>query len=389
MVKNVLFFHEVFPAGGAERVTLDVANYISSYGYKVYVLACNVKKIDFSQLTVIQVPENNVTEGQVDAAYIAEIIDTLSIDIFILPVCPWYALLEYIKKKTGCKLIFALHSVPLWEVIYTLYEKKKHCGKSLIRLALWHLVVYPKTMWLKKYTPSVIDKHKKIYEVVDRYTVLGEGYRASLLKDMKIPSTEGKMIVMHNAEVAPSFVNLNKKKQILFVGRMTYVDKRIDRLIDIWGMIYRKAPDWELILVGDGVEYEPLRMKAKQMNLQQIRFVGHSDKVNDYYQDASILCLTSTFEGWPLCLTEAQAYGVVPIAFDCTLGVYEILAPSGVNGILIPPFKKKKYARALLELINNPEQLQAMKLNVIRKSKEYSPEIVGNKWLKLFNSLYN
>ncbi|MEG0038835.1 MAG: glycosyltransferase [Bacteroides sp.] len=390
ITKKILFFHEVFPAGGAERVTLDIADYVSARGYQVYVLTCELRRHHFQQLSVIQAPEKYIVKGQLKWEYIISTIEALSIDIFVLPVCPSHDLLAYVKKRTRCKVIFALHSVPLWEVIYSLYGKKKHCGSSLVRLALWYLIVYPKTMWIKKYNHSIINIHKKVYDTVDRYTVLCEGYRGLLLRKMKISSiNEEKMRAIHNAESLPISINLNKRKQILFVGRINYADKRVDRLIDIWEMIYRKAPDWELILVGDGGERKPLEMKMLQMKLERIRFVGHSDNVSDYYQDASILCLTSTFEGWPLCLTEAQAYGVVPIAFDCTLGVHEILAPSGVNGILIPPFKKKKYARALLELINNPEQLQAMKLNVIRKSKEYSPEIVGNKWLKLFNSLYN
>lgn len=385
--KRILFYHGIFPAGGTERVTLDVANCISNYGYEVYVLAHHVTNNDFNHLTVIQIPEENIVQGQVDMVYMVEMIERLSIDVFVLPVSPFHDLLKYIKSRTHCKLIFALHSVPLWEVIYTLYEKKKRCGKSKIRLLLWHLIVYPKTMWARKYDPLVIDMHKEIYEIVDRYIVLCEGYRISLLKKMELSSVEKKMQVIHNSEAFPMSINLNKKKQVLFVGRMTYFDKRIDRLIDIWSLIFKKAPDWELILVGDGIERATLQQKVQHMNLKRIRFVGQSSNVSDYYQDASILCLTSTFEGWPLCLTEAQSYGVVPIAFDCAAGVHEILYPSGVNGILISPFQKKKYAHALLGLMNNPELLQTMRLNVICKSKEYSSEIVGNKWIELFNSV--
>lgn len=387
MIKRVLFFHEEFPCGGAERVTLDIGEHISAHGYEVYVLAHRVKRLDYDHLTVIQIPEKCEVRSLTNANYIVEVINTLSIDVFVLPVWPLYDELEYIKGNTSCKLAFALHSAPLWEVICGLNDKKNRSKNSLPRLLLWYLLVYPKTKWIKTYDASIINVHKKIYSVVDRYIVLCEGYRSFLVRKMKLYLTDSKMCVIHNSQAVPLSVNLDKKKQILFVGRMNYVDKRIDRLIDIWGMIYRNVPEWELILVGDGSERETLELKVQRMKLERVRFVGRSDKVSDYYQDASILCLTSTFEGWPLCLTEAQSYGVVPIAFDCTAGVHEILSPSGVNGSLITPFKKKKYARALLELINNPKQLQKMRLNVIRKSKEYSSEVARNKWLELFNSL--
>ena len=108
---------------------------------------------------------------------------------------------------------------------------------------------------------------------------------------------------------------------------------------------------------------------------------------SDLYDDASILCLTSTFEGWPLCLTEAQANGVVPIAFDCSAGVHHILAPSGTNGFLIPCFDIQKYADTLLHLMNDESLLAEMQQQVLTKSKEYASEIVGEKWKNLFDKL--
>ena len=101
-----------------------------------------------------------------------------------------------------------------------------------------------------------------------------------------------------------------------------------------------------------------------------------------------MLCLTSTFEGWGLCLTEAQAHGVIPFAFGCSAGVKEILSPSGVNGYIIPPFSIRKYARSLVALLNNPSRIKEMQMNVIQKSKKYSTEAVGLSWLCLFDSLF-
>ena len=106
-----------------------------------------------------------------------------------------------------------------------------------------------------------------------------------------------------------------------------------------------------------------------------------------YYEEASVICLTSTFEGWPLCLTEAQANGVIPVAFDSCAGIHHIVAPSGVNGILVPPFSRRAFANVLLRLLNSPEQLDAMRKNVVIKAKEYSPRLIGQKWMDLFESL--
>lgn len=387
MKKKILFFHIEFPAGGAERVTLDIANYISAYDYEVYVLANKARELYFSNIKIIETPERFDADSLINAEFIVKTINDLSIDIFVLPVII-LSHMEYIKSKTHCKLVFSLHSVPFWEVLSALYDKKKRARHSLVRKIIWLLLTCPKALWIKKYDKPVIAKHRKMYELVDAYTVLCEGYKQIVLNKIISPWEGDRIHVIPNSERIPTDIDLSqKKKQILFVGRMSYEDKRVDRLVDIWAMIYKEVPDWELILVGDGPEREILQNKVQKMQLQHIRFIGYSHSVHDYYQEASILCLTSTFEGWPLCLTEAQAHGVVPVAFDCTAGVHEVLSPSGVNGFLIPPFKKKLYAHILLRLLNNPSKIEEMRQNVILKSKQYSPEIIGGKWLTLFDSL--
>lgn len=384
--KRVLFLHNQFPSGGAERVTIDIADYISAYEYTSYVLAKDVCENQFSNIIIIELPDKKNLNSKVNANAIIDYLNKLGIDIFVLPV-QTLSHLDYIKNSTNCKIIFALHSVPFWEITYRLYSKKKQCRHSLIKRMKWLFVIYPKIVWLKRYHKRTLNIYEKIYQEVDAYTVLCEGYKNTLIKRMKLSFEKNKIQVIPNSEQGVEIVNFDKKKQVLFVGRMAYEEKRVDRLIDIWEMIYKKIPDWELILVGDGPDKVFFQQRAEKKRLQRITFVGHSDCVADYYQDASVLCLTSNFEGWPLCLTEAQANGVIPVAFDCVAGICEIISPSGENGILVASFKLKEFARQLLSLLNNPGQLQKMRRQVICKSKEYSPETVGRKWFDLFNSL--
>ena len=77
-----------------------------------------------------------------------------------------------------------------------------------------------------------------------------------------------------------------------------------------------------------------------------------------------------------LCLTEAQAHGVIPFAFHCSAGVKEILSP-GVNGYIIPPFSIRKYALITCCIIKQSLRIKEMQMNVIQKSKKYSTEAVG------------
>lgn len=107
---------------------------------------------------------------------------------------------------------------------------------------------------VKSYDKFYIKQYREVYDLVDAYVVLCDGYKTELEQILKLPK-QNKISVIHNSERIIEDLNLDrKKKQIVFVGNMTYENKRVDRLLDIWGMIFERVPDWELILVGGGQE---------------------------------------------------------------------------------------------------------------------------------------
>ena len=106
------------------------------------------------------------------------------------------------------------------------------------------------------------------------------------------------------------------------------------------------------------------------------------------YRKASILCLTSQTEGWGLCLTEAQANGVIPIAFGCTGGIREILSPDGVNGFIIKPFDEDNYAAVLKDIAKMDEkERMALRHNAVNHVKKFSLSETAKKWDSLFSSI--
>lgn len=384
MIRRILFFHYEFPGGGGERVTMDIATYLRPLGYETYIVTSNKKVGQAPGVTIIELPEHHL-DSKENADAIIHAILSLSIDVFIIP---GFLLdhLDYIRRQTSCRFVYVLHNVPFWEAIAKL-ERRKRRQSSFIKRMEWYLLGYPKAVWLKKYMKKCIKDYKETYSIVDAYVVLCDAYRQELIDVLGLSPAENKLHVIHNSEKAVENVNLNKRKQVLFVGNLIYENKRVDRLLDIWGMIYRKLPDWELVLVGGGKEEGNLKRQSEQMGLERVVFVGGTQDVQSYYRNAAVSCLTSTFEGWPLCLTEAQANGVVPVAFNCCAGIGEILSPSGVNGILIPPFDKEKFANELYQLLDSPHQIEQMRKQVLLKSQQYSMDVVGMKWHHLFEQL--
>ncbi len=384
MGRNILFFHEEFPSGGGERVTRDIARSIAASGYKSYVAVCKKKPGDAPEVTLLNLPDST-TKSQKNADEIIHLIHTLSIDIFVLPGFLW-EWLAYVRERVSCRFIYILHNVPMWEVTAKL-ERRKRTEGSILKKLEWCFIAYPRFQWFKTYQKKFLQKYQETYDLVDAYVVLCDAYREEMIQLLGVSEKENKFCVIHNAEKFVGEVNADKKKHVIFVGNLIYENKRVDRLLDIWRLVEDKVPDWKLIIVGGGQELIALKKRAKKLNLQRVFFEGGSNEVQPYYDSASVSCLTSTFEGWPLCLTEAQANGVIPVAFNSCAGIQEILSPNGVNGLLVPPFNLEKFAEELCQLLTSPDRLALMRQNVIHKSKDYSLTIVGKKWLDLFGSL--
>ena len=209
-----------------------------------------------------------------------------------------------------------------------------------------------------------------------------------IVKELKLSDNDARKICsIPNGIITKESPALNKEKIILFVGRLTFEDKRPLRLLKVWSKIYKKLPDWRFIIVGDGPEKSTLHNAILQQKIERMELVGYTNNVVDFYQKASIVCLVSQYEGWGLCLAEAQAYGVIPIAFDCSAGIRDIISHPDSDGVLVAPYDCDVYAEKLLQLASNELTLSKMRQNVIKKSKEYTIERNSEGYRKLLEEI--
>ena len=176
--------------------------------------------------------------------------------------------------------------------------------------------------------------------------------------------------------------NYQKKKQLLWCGRLLFSQKRPDRILLVWKKLQEQLPDWNLVIVGDGPFSNEMKQLSKKLSLQRVEFAGFANPIK-YYKESSIFCLTSNHEGWGLVLTEAMQFGCVPIAFDSFESIHEIIE-DGKNGFLVKPFDMDKYADKVLRLADNFKVDYVM--NVMNSMERLMPENVVKLWIRLFNS---
>lgn len=181
-----------------------------------------------------------------------------------------------------------------------------------------------------------------------------------------------------------------KKKEIIYVGRLDYNQKRVFRVIETWAELENKFLDWKLIIIGDGDERESLEKMVKNLNLKHVQFEGFQSP-EAYYKRASILLLTSEYEGFGLVIVEGMNYGVIPVVYGSYSAVYDIIK-NKKNGIIIQPqkqgFNKYKMAEQISYLINNTRVRNEMAQECIKYSNEnYSIETIYKSWEKILNQI--
>ena len=231
-----------------------------------------------------------------------------------------------------------------------------------------------------------------VYNHSDVYQVLSPSF-VERFKDFTGIKNPKKLMVQTNPVTIETgdfvFSPEIKEKEIIYVGRIDYNQKRVYRVIDTWALLEKKYPDWRLTIVGDGVERENIEKQAKTLGLKNVSFEGFQSPI-EYYKRARILMLTSEYEGFALVLIEGMSFGVVPAVYGSYSAVYDIVN-DGVNGIVFPyqkeGFSAEKAAIQLQKIMHNDAVYNDMAEKAIETSKRYSVDEIYKSWEETFEKL--
>lgn len=134
-------------------------------------------------------------------------------------------------------------------------------------------------------------------------------------------------------------LGLGEEPTLVSVGRLN-VEKGVDLAIRSLAAVRRSVPDARLVIVGRGEEQDALEALTSRLGLESaVTFVGAqpAEQVARYMAAADIFLFpTVREEAAPLVLPQAMACGV-PVIASSIGGITEVIARSGVDGILTEP----------------------------------------------------
>ena len=377
---RLLIIHRSFAlVGGAERVIIDKANYLSNRGHEIML-------VTYEQGTHI---------------------------------LPYQLSTSVIMQDIDCRF-FALSRYPFYIRFFLFFLLKRR-----FRNALRELIAdfNPQSVVLASDWQFLI---KDVLDAAQNVPVIAEFHNAYDFITKKIGNTGNKVIVKltqiyyqhflqyfskcaclvaltendanhwrrhsNNVKVIPNPVTVYPEKvddvskeegKIICVGRLNG-QKRIDRLIKAFSMIADKYPQWHVDVFGEGELKESLVELIKNYHLEGRFVINNPTKaIFEEYKKSQMLVLSSEYEGRPLVLIEAMACGTPCVSFDCPSGPREIIE-DGVTGLLAENGNVTDLASKIEWMILHDEERKMMGIKAREDAAKYKSASIMKEWESLY-----
>lgn len=346
-VKTVGTFYFRMHNGGVERVLSKLASVWKANGWRVVVFTEEINEQDYALPEgVIRVVIPRITEYTLENIEARTRVWIKAIQEYQIDAMVYHAWL--VKELMGDQLAIKSTGIPM--LMHT---------HGLFSIGLGEPVM---SMQYQAAT------QKKGYALCDVVVTLGEvdtawwnslGYRA--VKTIN-PSTYN----VHDVQTASL-----KGKNVLWVGRISE-QKQIYEAFRIMQRVHEKVPDARLQIVGMAETKETMQQVREYLSLHGLKdyvsLEGFQSDVRPYYEQAALVLWTAEFEGAPMGMIEAKAYGLPIVCYELA-NVDMVREPKGMRVV-----RQKDCAEAAKQVVALLED-DALRAELGRESRESGEEI--------------
>ena len=381
---KILIIHRSFAlVGGAERVIIDKANFLSCSGHDVMLVSYEQGDhcVPYQLNTSVQIRDLN------------------------------------------CRF-FTLSSFPLYKRLFLFFQYKNRFENRLhnvileykpqtIVLASDWLFLLNNVLGAAHSIPVVAEFHNAYNFITKRIGNTGNRFMAGFtrlyylhcLKNFKRCASlvvltendarhwrnhsENVVVIPNPVTFYPDKVDDVQKEEgrILCVGRLN-AQKRIDRLIKAFSMVADKYPEWHVDVYGEGELRDSLQMQINSCHLES-RFILHGATKDIYneYKKSQMLVLCSEYEGWGLVLVEAMSCGIPCVSFNCPSGPEEII-DDRITGLIAENGNIKDLAMKIEWMIIHDKERKIMGKEARRVAAKYRKSVIMKEWERVY-TLYS
>jgi glycosyltransferase involved in cell wall biosynthesis len=178
-----------------------------------------------------------------------------------------------------------------------------------------------------------------------------------------------------------------RSRRVLFVGRLSR-QKDLAAWLAVAARVARAEPRAVFEIVGDGPERPELERLAKSLGItERVGFTGFvpNARLAEIYASASVLLLTSRYEGFGRVAVEAYAHGT-PVVSTAVVGVTEIV-DDGATGFIRDRGDLDGLAECVVRLLRDDRLRQQMgERGRIRVTERFEPRRLRDRWVGILIS---
>jgi len=229
-------------------------------------------------------------------------------------------------------------------------------------------------LWLYHRASRVVVLNQRAREFFDK----SPGIKTMVMPNPVVIETEKKPDDLNHAVTSEHF--------IVAMGRLS-PEKCFDLLIRAYSRLAAEYSDWNLVILGEGVERDSLEALRDELGLgDRVKLPGTIRYPHVVLKRADMFVSSSELEGFPMALCEALACGLPVIATEYHSAVRDIVE-DGHNGILVPPGDEETLAATMIRLIEDPRERDRLTTNSVEIGLRFSVKVVMERWEQLLEEV--
>jgi len=175
-------------------------------------------------------------------------------------------------------------------------------------------------------------------------------------------------------------------KNLVAMGRLDKW-KGFDHLLQAFSRVAGDFPDWNLTIMGEGVERSNLENLISSLGLKgRVYLPGLISSPAEILSQADLFVHSSLYEGFPNAIVEAMACGLPAISFDCPSGPKEIIR-NNIDGILVPVGDMPALSKAMLKLMADDPERKRLASRAPDVLERFSQERIFGMWQAIINDV--
>ena len=147
------------------------------------------------------------------------------------------------------------------------------------------------------------------------------------------------------------------------------------------------CPEWTLDIIGEGEDKARLQSLINYEKLNRsVRLMPAISDIENVYLGASVVAMSSHYEGLPMVLLEAQSFGLPIVAFACQCGPKDVIT-DGETGFLVPEGEVEGLADRLITVMEDDNLRLSMGKKAKEASHRYEERGVMQLWMETFQTV--